>query len=376
MGRGAIDYENPAYKGLSDAQMAKKEAEDTKEALKEHNVILKEDHMDGYFRNPKKLEKDKFSVVRPWEADVMANIPTMKAIYTLESWANDECKFTVSQGIAYITLNRPAANNAMNDGITSGMNDAVHILRERPDIRVAVLTGEGRMFCAGGDPKSFQSFQGVGGPDGPSGPPPGQHIVGAAGSIEGNKLSGHSFAKFLYDFAALPQFTICCANGSAMGGGFGLVCICDICIAVKQAMFVLSEVKLGVIPATISPHVIGKIGVANSKRLFCTAENCNMKKAMQMGLVQQTVDNVGEFDAAVKEHCDRLRGCAPGAVASAKSVMLKYRHAAVNESLIQNAAQEYARIRKGEEAESAMKALQAKQKPSWMQQEIKLPSES
>merc|ERR1719356_2243497 len=88
-----------------------------------------------------------------------------------------------------------------------------------------------------------------------------------------------SAAKQWDTWAKLPQFTICLVNGSAMGGGVGCVCCCDYVIAVKKAYFVLSEVKIGVIPATISPYVIAKIGIANSKKLFCCAENYNAERA-------------------------------------------------------------------------------------------------
>merc|ERR1712107_59947 len=111
-------------------------------------------------------------------------------------------------------------------------------------------------------------------------------------------------------------------NGSAMGGGVGLVCVCDMVVAVRTAHATLSEVKLGVIPAVISPHVIRTIGTANAKRLFCTAENANMQTAMEIGLVQRIVNDVSEFPAVIKEIATKVQACSPGAVASAKQVIL------------------------------------------------------
>eukprot|EP00747_Dinoflagellata_sp_TGD_P123774 gnl/TRDRNA2_/TRDRNA2_173872_c0_seq4.p1 gnl/TRDRNA2_/TRDRNA2_173872_c0~~gnl/TRDRNA2_/TRDRNA2_173872_c0_seq4.p1 ORF type:complete len:397 (-),score=96.27 gnl/TRDRNA2_/TRDRNA2_173872_c0_seq4:79-1269(-) len=361
------------YKGLYEKQQVAEHEEEIKQALAEHNVNLSDNHKDGYDYLAKHRNKhpDR-SAKKPWCYNVMATIPSYPQVYDLANWKHEAVKFTVSQGIAYITLCRPAANNAINDEITLGLNDACQILRERPDIRVAVLTGEGRMFCAGGDPKSFQSFQGDAKEVGKN-VPSGQAILRESAAFDGNKASGNSFARLLYEFANLPQFTICCANGSAMGAGVGLICTSDMCIAVKTAMFVLSEVKLGVIPATISPHVIGKIGGSNSKRLFCTAENCNMSKATQMGLVQQVVDSSSQFGDAVQNVCKRLQACAPGAVASAKPVLLNYMNAPASESLLVNSAEEYVRVRKGEEAENAMKSLQMKKKPSWLEVEIKVP---
>merc|ERR1719329_1949282 len=263
----------------------------------------------------------------------------------------------------------------MNDGVSQGLQDACAWLRTRPDIRIAVLRAEGRMFCAGGDPKSFQAAQAgagaIAGDDaGSMGAPPGPHIANAAQAIQGNKMSAHSFAKLLYEFAALPQFTICCAQGSAMGGGFGLLCICDMVVAVKQAFFVLSEVKLGVIPATISPHVIGKIGVANSKRLFCTAENCNMRLAQQMGLVQVIVEDASAFPAVIKDVATKLQMCGPEAVATTKDTMLKVMNQPITESMINWMAREHARVRQSDEAKEGMRAYEEQTKPKWVDSEI------
>merc|ERR1719413_260628 len=102
-------------------------------------------------------------------------------------------------------------------------------------------------------------------------------------------------AREFFEWASLPQFTIALLNGSAMGGGVGLVCCCDMAVGVKTAHVTLSEVKLGVIPAVISPHVIRTIGSANAKKLFVTAENCTMQQAKAYGMVQRIVDSASEF---------------------------------------------------------------------------------
>merc|ERR1719379_1486220 len=107
-------------------------------------------------------------------------------------------------------------------------------------------------------------------------------------------------------------------QGHAMGGGVGLASICDVVIAIKNAQFVLSEVRLGVIPATISPYVVSRIGVANAKRLFCTAENLKAEQAKAIGLVNEVVENVAEGHKMIKEICDKITACAPSAVSAAK----------------------------------------------------------
>jgi len=359
------DIEDPQYAGMTPAQIKMKEWEEERKALAAEGVNLAEDHMDQYLYRAHVDDADK--IWKTYERDPLTGINRSPQQYTLENWANPEVNFEITEGIAYITLNRPEANNALNNHLTQGMTDAVYILQKRPDVRIAVLKAEGRMFCAGGDPKSFQSFQG--GDDVGEQNLPGSVIAGAAQHLEGNKAAGHSFAAFLYDFANLPQFTICLAQGSAMGGGFGLLCICDMVISAKNCHFVLSEVKLGVIPATISPHVINKIGVANSKRLFCTAENVTATRALDMGLVQK-VCPVDQFPAAVAEVCKQLQNCGPRAVAESKQMLMQMVHQPLEEKSLVHTAKEYARIRKTEEACTGMKAVESRQKPPWVEKLI------
>jgi len=366
-----LDLEDPAYKGKSMAEVQKEIWDKDVAALKKLGVNLADDHMDGYLWKGERVEEN--LDVKPWEADVFASIPEPKGPSpSYENWNNPEVLFEIADGVAYLTLNRPDANNAINAGIDGGLADACRILRGRSDVRVVVLTGAGRMFCAGGDPKSFQSFQGVGGGAQRSGPPAGPEITGVAKAMAGNTTSANTFAKLLYQFASLPQFTICCAQGSAMGGGVGFLCCCDMAIAVKSAHIVLSEVKLGVIPATISPHVIAKMGTTRAKRFFCTAENFKAADAMEMGLIQHVVDNPQGFAPLIEEVVKKIQVVAPGAMKASKAMMTKVMNARMSNSLIKYMATEYAQIRKGAEAESGMKAVGEKKKPEWMDATITL----
>ncbi|CAE8619342.1 unnamed protein product, partial [Polarella glacialis] len=184
--------------------------------------------------------------------------------------------------------------------------------------------------------------------------------------LTGNKMSAQAFARDVYQLASLPQLTICCMNGSAMGGGFGLVCACDYVVAAKSAHATLSEVKLGVIPAVISPHVSRTIGTANCKRLFCTAENANMQTAVEIGLVQRVVDNPSQFPAVIKEMAQKLQLCAPGAVAASKQTILNCLNYPMSQSLMEHTVKEYVRVRRTAECEEGMRALETRQKPSWV----------
>lgn len=183
--------------------------------------------------------------------------------------------------VCVVTLNRPEAKNAMNDGITNGLMLACKRVKATPSMRVCFITGNGAMFCAGGDPKSFQDAQKAGKAAEAA------QKGGMGGGEDQNAAGAMVFANFLKDLNDLPVYTVALANGSAMGGGFGLLCCCDMVIARKTAFFALSEVKLGVIPATISPYVVAKIGPSNARRLFMTGETVNSDKGKEIGLVQE-----------------------------------------------------------------------------------------
>merc|ERR1712232_253782 len=147
---------------------------------------------------------------------------------------------------------------------------------------------------------------------------------------------------------------------------------CDYVVAVKTAHLTLSEVKLGIIPAVISPHVIRTVGTSNAKRLFCTAENCNMQNAMNYGLVQRIVNDVSEFPPVIKEIATKVQACAPNAVSAAKQAILDCLSQPLSQSLIDHTVSEYARVRKSKECEEGMKAMLAKKKPSWVENKIKI----
>ncbi|CAJ1453423.1 unnamed protein product, partial [Effrenium voratum] len=369
-----VSLEEARALGLAPVPKGGSEYEREKEALKEFGVNLSKDHMDGYRYRPERVDKDLALVKRPWDVPLLYQLGPDSVVLCedYETWDNPEFKLEIREGIAYCTLNRPEANNAMNGGIGGGLHDACRILAQRTDVRIVVFTGNGRMFCAGGDPKSFQAAQKQAGAiagdgDKMQGPTPGPAIAMAGTMlIEGNKMSATGFARDMYAMSSLPQFTICCMNGSAMGGGFGLVCACDYVIATKQAHATLSEVKLGVIPAVISPHVSRTIGTANCKRLFCTAENANMQTAMEIGLVHKIVDSPKEFPAAIKEMASKIQMLAPGAVGAAKQVLLDCLNQPITNGLIEYTAKEYLKLRRGKECEAGMEALKSKQKPPWV----------
>lgn len=297
---------------------------------------------------------------RPWaratavEPDILWHTPT----YDCENWGHHDVLMQVGNGIAYVIFNRPEENNTMQDTLGAGINDALMALHARPDIRLAVWTGEGRMYCAGGDPKGWQALAAAANAGGeytgdgtvgvrvPMKPPSdetnmhlndlAERAFKAGAFPDGNVNIGRlQAAKQWHTWAMLPQFTICLLNGSAMGGGVGCVCCCDYVISVKKAYLVLSEVKIGVIPATISPYVIAKIGIANSKRLFCCAENLTAERAKSIGMVQEVVETMRLGHDRVKEIADMIAECGPNAVVASKRIITNVNGAILSEAVAQ-----------------------------------------
>lgn len=299
----------------------------------------------------------------------------------------------VGTGIAMVIFNRPNENNSLQDTINFGVNDALYALHARKDFRVAIFTGEGRMYCAGGDPKAWQSnaarlrgevIEG----DGTvanrcvEAAPPSPKVVESANALQARAYhaGAHRYgpvsygqlaaAKQWHTWYTLPQFTICLVNGSAMGGGVGCVCCCDYVIAVKKAYFVLSEVKIGVIPATISPYVIAKIGTSNAKRFFCAAENLTAARAKEYGIVDEVVENMKEGHQRIQEIVKQISEMGPKAVESYKEVVAGTSGMPYGKALVHYMCRMQAQAADGEEAKAGLAADAAKRPTPWAETPI------
>lgn len=346
-----IDPDDPDFKGKPWAEIEEELDRREREDLEEQGIVLP---LSKWNMQEMGLEEDGREkktgggkvVFTPWDTKVEW-AKDYKPKCTSKNWSHKDVKLKIdaSKSIAYVTLNAPDRNNSLNDDVQNAMQDAIMELQTRKDIRVVVLNAEGRMFCAGGDPKWFQAS--------------------AKLSDAENEKSALQLAKILHFFQTLPQLTIGCIQGSAMGGGVGFTAMCDVVLAVKSAFFVLSEVKLGVIPATISPYVVAKIGTVNSKRLFCTAENCNATAAKAMGLVTEVVADEAEMKTKLEEYCKAVTMCAPEAVAMSKNLCNSIANQPVTNELIEYLSNEGAKVAKGKEAKEAMTGLAQKRKPEW-----------
>jgi methylglutaconyl-CoA hydratase len=249
-----------------------------------------------------------------------------------------------SRGVAWLKLNRPEAKNAMSQQLMRELRNAARQLVEDPSVRVIVLTGAGEVFSAGGDLKGMT----------------GQ----AANTRQGRIADATEFAMTLSELNGLAKPLIGRINGSAFGGGLGLISICDIAIGVADSTFRLSEVTLGLIPATISPYVVAKIGVPNSRRIMLNAYKLDASAAARLGLLDEVVPTIEELDMAIEREVAAALCCAPGAVANAKELIrfVSTHNAEENLAYTANAladSWETAEIREG------IDAFFHKRKPNW-----------
>ncbi len=248
------------------------------------------------------------------------------------------------RGVARLTLNRPEAKNAMSQQLMLELVAAARQLVADASVRAIVLTGNGEVFSAGGDLKGMTQQ--------------------AANTREGRMHDATEFAKVLAELNALPKPLIGRINGSAFGGGLGLISICDMAIGLADSKFRLSEVTLGLIPATISPYVVAKIGVPNARRIMLNACMLDGHDAARLGLLDGVVSTIEQLDAAVEREVAAVLHCAPGAVAAAKELIRFVSTHGAQENLDYTAkaladSWETAEIREG------IDAFLQKRKPNW-----------
>ena len=246
--------------------------------------------------------------------------------------------------VARLRLNRPELHNAFDAGLIAELTAALEALAGDPAVRVVVLEGAGASFSAGADLNWMRAM--------------------ATASEAGNREDALALARLMRTLDELPKPTIARVHGAAFGGGVGLVACCDIAIGVPAAKFGLTESRLGLLPAVISPYVIAAIGSRNARRYFASAEVFDGTEALRIGLLHELVE-AGELDAAVQRQIELLRKAGPAASAAAKSLVRAVaahadgaKHDADNAALI-------AKLRVSPEGQEGLSAFLEKRKPSW-----------
>lgn len=248
------------------------------------------------------------------------------------------------QGIATVTLNNPEKHNAFDDVIIKQLTDIFNEINERDDISIMILASNGKNFSAGADLAWMKRMAGY--------------------SYEDNLKDANALAQMLKALNFLPQTTIAKIQGAAFGGAVGLASCCDIVIASTKASFCLSEVKLGLIPATISPYVVDAIGLKASRRYFQTAERFFADKAQQLGLVDEMVAPE-KLTAEVNSMVTKLLANGSQARRQAKKLSQDVAFQTIDENLLRDTSERIAAIRVSTEGQEGLTAFFEKRAPNW-----------
>ena len=250
-------------------------------------------------------------------------------------------------GVATVTLNNPDKHNAFDDKVIAQLTIIFMEIAERNDINVMILASTGKSFSAGADLGWMKRM--------------------ASYSYKENLSDANALAQMLSALNFLPQTTIAQIQGAAFGGAVGLASCCDIVIASNKASFCLSEVKLGLIPATISPYVVNAIGQKASRRYFQTAERFFADKAQQLGLVDEIV-TVEELEDTVNNMVITVLKNGPQAVRQAKQLALDVAYQEINNELLSITSESIASIRVSDEGQEGLTAFFEKRPASWIKE--------
>lgn len=252
--------------------------------------------------------------------------------------------FQIKNSVAYVTLNRPEVHNAFNEVLIQELEKIFRHIDHEPNVRVMVLAAAGKTFSAGADLQWMQKV--------------------ARFSEQENTEDALGLARMMANLHALGKPTIVKIQGAAYGGGVGLIAACDIAVASHSAIFCLSEVKLGVIPAVISPYVIKAIGERQAGRYFLTAETFDARTAQQIGLIHSVVQPA-DLDLEIEKIIQSLLQGAPLAQREAKKLVHEVSGQPINMALIRNTAERIARRRVSIEGQEGINAFLKKMPPSW-----------
>jgi methylglutaconyl-CoA hydratase len=251
-----------------------------------------------------------------------------------------------ARGLATVTLNRPEVHNAFNETLIAELTAALGELAADERVRAVILAGEGPSFCAGAD-LDWMRRTGV-------------------YTREENFADARGAAEMLRALDTLPKPTIAMVRGPAFGGGAGLIACCDIAVASESAVFSFSEVRLGLIPAVISPYVIAAIGARQARRYFLTAERFPAAEARRIGLVHE-VTAAESLAAAVEAVASEIQSGGPQALRAAKDLIRAVASNPGGENLPAETARRIAEIRAGDEAREGIQAFLEKRTAPWKQ---------
>jgi methylglutaconyl-CoA hydratase len=250
---------------------------------------------------------------------------------------------TDARGVATLALARPEKHNAMNADMIADISAAAAQLAGDPAVRVVVLTGRGASFCAGGDLAWMRQ----------------QMTADRATRMEQARL----LARALGALNTLPKPVIGRINGPAYGGGMGMISVCDVAVAVDDARFGFTETRLGLIPATISPYVLARMGEAMARRVFMSARLFGADEAVTLGLLSRAVP-AADLDAAVEAEIAPYLTCAPEAVAASKA-LTRALGVRIDDAVVEDSVGRLADTWETASAREGIDAFFARRKPVW-----------
>ena len=246
--------------------------------------------------------------------------------------------------VARLWLNRPEVHNALSPELCAALDQALHELGHDDAVRVIVLGGRGPSFCAGADLAAMKAS--------------------AAASFDFNLAEAQRLGGMFAALADCPKPLVARIHGSVFGGGVGLACACDVSVASEDARFGLTEVRLGILPALISPYVIRRLGDARARELMLTGERFDARTALEYRMIQRLVP-AGELDAAVEERVSELLKGAPHAQARIK-MLLELWADSTWEEYRAALPRALAEVRSGDEARDGLASFFEKRKPGWL----------
>jgi methylglutaconyl-CoA hydratase len=245
--------------------------------------------------------------------------------------------------ILWCVLNRPEVRNAFNAEMISELTHFAKNLEA--DVRAVVLRGTGPVFCAGGDLRWMQQSLEM--------------------NREENREDARKLAEMYLSLDRMPVPLLGWIHGAAFGGGAGLVCVCDFAISQTGTKFSFSEVKLGIVPACISPFVLRKIGPGYARSLFLTAERFDEKRALEIGLIHKIADAETAARDFLNEKIQQILECGPNAIRHTKNLLFEMLFDSNDEQQLTRAADLLSSVRVSEEGQDGLRAFLEKRKPRW-----------
>ncbi len=247
--------------------------------------------------------------------------------------------------VGIVTLNNPDKHNAFDDALIAELTAAFKSLDTNPAVRVVVLSAVGKSFSAGADLNWMKRMAGY--------------------SLEENLRDAMGLAELMRTLHSLGKATIARVQGAAYGGGVGLVACCDMAVGTHNATFSLSEAKLGLIPAVISPYVITAIGERAAHRYFLTAERFDAGEAYRLGLLHELAQDDNAMDEKINDLTEALMACSPQAIAEGKNLIAAVANRPIDGEVIADTAQRIARVRASDEGKEGVRAFLEKRKATW-----------